>query len=601
MFFGGFTSRCGGGQRPEGTEFAADHLWSGAATPIRLLEGPDGNPMAVLGLCGAADTELAGLAGSPLPDDVTWRWPGTYAVMERRTDRTVLHTDPAGAVPLYAMRVAGGWAWSSSSRALASLTGAAVDPERVAAFVALSHVPPLGARSFFAGVELLPPGCRIELHDDGGPLSCTAVWRPDPVPGDPARRLRLALQSSVRARTVVDPDVSADLSGGLDSSTLALLAAAARTDGGRVNAVTVHPVGDLGGADLRYARLVAARDPRISHHLLPLGADLRPYTDITAVPPTDEPAPSTLARARLEHQLLWMKSEFGCRTHMTGDGGDSVLFVPPGHLADLWRHRRWTRAMRDAAGWARLRHTPVVPLLRDARALTGTNRAKALAALARTLEPGTDPGGSGPGNVSWFPPVPVPPWITPAGRAFLSAALRRAAAETDPLPGLDIGPRALVDEIREVARTAAADAQLAAVHGITMHNPFLDPTVVNAVLRTELRIRPPLHDYKPVLRRAMRRVLPPELAARTTKGSFAADHYGGMRANLPALTALTEGHLAGLGLIDPGLLRAHLATGAAGIPMPLAPIEQALTAEAWLHAIHRAPTPVWIRQGAPHA
>lgn len=124
---------------------------------------------------------------------------------------------------------------------------------------------------------------------------------------------------------------------------------------------------------------------------------------------------------------------------------------------------------------------------------------------------------------------------------------------------------------------------------------------MNAVLRTELRARPPLHDYKPVLRRALRRVLPPELAARSTKGSFSADHYGGMRANLPALAALTEGHLAGLGLIDPGLLRAHLTNGAAGIPMPLAPIEQALTAEAWLHAIHRAPTPVWIRQGAPRA
>ncbi|MFI9462641.1 albusnodin/ikarugamycin family macrolactam cyclase [Streptomyces xiamenensis] len=601
MFFGGFTVGCSDGLRPHGTEYAdaARSVWSDPMM-VRAVGGADGGTVMVLGRCGASEAELGTVAGGQLPEDVTWRWPGTYTVVEHRAEGVVLHTDPAGAVPLYTAEFGGGWAWSSSARALAALTGAALSAERLAVSVFASYVPAAGARSFFTGVRLLAPGSRVWLPSDGGTPRCTTVWRPDPVPGDPARRFRVVLQAAVEYRTVLDPEVSCDLSGGLDSSTLALLAAAARPAEGHLNGVTVHPDDDTSGADLHYARLAAARDPRIAHHLLSLGTEQLPYTDITAVPATDEPAPSTLARARLEYQLDWMKSEFGTRTHMTGDGGDSVLFVPPVHLADLLRHRRWARAVSEATGWARLRHTAVLPLLNDARRLAGVSRADAFADLAHTVEDAGHPAGEDRGDVTWVPQLPMPPWITEKARSLLAGELRRAAAEADALPGLDLGPRVLVDEIRELARTAAADAQLADQQGVELHNPFLDAHVVDAVLRTELRSRPPLYAYKPVLRRAMCRVLPPQLAARTTKGSFNTAHYTGMRANLPALTDLTEGHLAGLGIIEPGLLRTHLAQGAAGVPMPLAAIEQFLTTEAWLHALHRAPALVWTREENAH-
>lgn len=547
--------------------------------------------MTVLGWCGAADAELRTLAGRPLPEDVAWRWSGAYAVVEHRGDRTVVHTDPAGAMPLYATRHERGWAWSSSARALAELTGAAVDPVRVAVSVFLPHVPAaVAGRTFFVGVQQLPPGARIELAPSQE-LRCTTVWRPDPVPGPAHHRLRTALEEAVRLRVAADPDLTCDLSGGLDSSTLALLAATAGPGDGALNAVTIHPDGQTNGADLTYARLAAAHHPRLAHHLLPLRAEHLPYTDITAVPVTDEPAPSTLTRARLEGQLRWMRDRFGSRTHLTGDGGDSILFLPPAHLADLLRHRHYRRAAAEAAGWARLRHRPVMPLLRDARTLTRTSRARALTDLATTLEDRALLAGQG--DVRWFPTLPLPIWATVEAVRLLSDTVHQTADADDPLPGLDIATRILVDEVREVARTAAADAQLAAACGIELHNPFLDPRVVDAVLRTELRARPPVHAYKPVLAQAMDAVLPAALTARTTKGSFNADHYTGLRANLSVLTHLADGRLAALGLVDPNLLRAHLAQAAAGIPMSLATLEQALAAEAWLHALGRTPI-TWL-------
>jgi asparagine synthase (glutamine-hydrolysing) len=90
-------------------------------------------------------------------------------------------------------------------------------------------------------------------------------------------------------------------------------------------------------------------------------------------------------------------------------------------------------------------------------------------------------------------------------------------------------------------------------------------------------------------------LLAPETSARTTKGSFEADHYTGLRANLAELSELADGRVAALGLLHPGRFRGHLARAAAGLPMPLATLEQAVAVEAWLTAHHRDPAPAWTR------
>ena len=277
-------------------------------------------------------------------------------------------------------------------------------------------------------------------------------------------------------------------------------------------------------------------------------------------------------------------SEAGSRLHLTGDGGDTVLGVPPAHLADLLRGGRVRRAMSEALGLARLRLQPLTPLLRDAAALARTSRSDALAALAPTVACAA---GHRPRvkDVAWFSLPPVPGWARPEALRLVADSALAAAEAPDPLPGPDIAVRTLVDAVRETARTAAADAAIAAEAGIDLHAPFLDGHVVDAVLRTPLEHRPPVHAYKPTLRRAMSRLCCRRaLAARTTKDDANSDHHAGMRANLPDLLDLADGRLAQLGLVDPACLRRHLREAAAGISIELAPLEQALAAEAWLAA-----------------
>ncbi|MFB8286358.1 albusnodin/ikarugamycin family macrolactam cyclase [Kitasatospora purpeofusca] len=598
MFYGGFSSAVAPHPRPAGAAPVApgSPSWRLGNGPVRILStSAKDHRIFLIGRCGADDAELSQHIASDPASDIAWRWPGTYAVIEETAQGVIVYADPAASLPVYATLWNGCWAWSTSARLLAALTRATIDTERLACAVFLPSVPALAnTRSFFVGVQQLPPGARIELPATGAPLRITTCWRPAPVQRPlPHVRLREALERAVAVRTTADPALSCDLSGGLDSTSIAVIAAAALPPERRLDAVTVHPEGQIDGADLRHARLAAARYPdRITHRLLPLTDLHLPYSSITDIPATNEPAPSTLTLARFAGQLNWLRQDLGVRTHLTGDGGDSILFQPPIHFADLIRHRRFSRAGGEAFGWARLRHTTVGPLLRDAARAGRTDRRRALTSLADSVGRSDR---DDHGRVTWFPLVPFPTWGTPRAARLLVNAAQSAACVTDSLDGLDFSVQVLVDEVREVARTAAADAEVAAAHGVELHNPFLDPLVINAVLTTPLDLRPPLYAYKPLLAQAMASLLPPETARRSTKGSFNADHYTGLRTNLLQLSAMADGHLAGLGLVHPGRLRGHLRLAAAGLSTSIAPLEQALAAEAWLTAHHRDPVPDWTR------
>lgn len=94
-------------------------------------------------------------------------------------------------------------------------------------------------------------------------------------------------------------------------------------------------------------------------------------------------------------------------------------------------------------------------------------------------------------------------------------------------------------------------------------------------------------------------LLPPAIATRTTKGSFDADHYRGLRANLPAVLDLAGGRLAELGLVDARRLRAALQRGAAGLPAPFGLLEPAIAIEVWLRSLSGAPLGRWATAPAP--
>lgn len=205
MIFGGSGSPLRPRCRPEGSRHLTSRrrTWTLGAVPIRSVTSADGRrQVLILGHCGATDTDLRLLRSTALPEDVTWRWPGAYTVIEESEESVVVHTDPASACTVYLVGHAGGWVWCSSARALASLVGAAVDTERLACSILLPSLPALAAgRSFFTGIEQLAPGSRVVLPTDGSSPRTATVWRPDPdASRSPVEQLRTALYKAPGSR-----------------------------------------------------------------------------------------------------------------------------------------------------------------------------------------------------------------------------------------------------------------------------------------------------------------------------------------------------------------------------------------------------------------
>lgn len=553
-WFGGYVGRPGdtGWPRPPGARMlwvGRFPVWCAGSWPDGEVRVVHGSPhVAVIGPCAAADLAFAardahGLAAAHA---------GSYIVIQAAPEELRVFTDLGFAWPVYLARYAGGIVWGSSARMLAGLTGTRPDPAWLAAALIDPAAAVHGARSPFEAITVSPPGSRVCLRPGRSPdvrPAAPVARRPRPAAMAGVQR---ALDDGIAVRIRAASHPSSDLSG-LDSGSLCVLAARHVRPPARLTAVTVHPVGRDQGGDIDCAR--AAIEPGMAdRQLLPLGPGHLPGTALDQVPATDEPAPSAVTWARLAAELALLAG-LGSDCHLTGDGGDTLFHPGPGYLADLARSGRVLRLAAHAQGWARLQKGSPWPLL--AQAIRGPAR-----------------------------PVPAA-WLT-------KRAIEMAGH--DPGRGNDRDQWTLL-EIQAVGRTARADAQLAEVFGITLHNPFTDSAVIAAALSVPAWERGDPWHYKPLLTGALDGLLPPQLAARTTKGTFDADHHRGMRANLPALLDFADGHLAALGLIDPRQLRTAIRNAAAGLPTPFGLLEPVLAAESWLRAVATAPAEAWTSGG----
>ncbi|MFT2017374.1 albusnodin/ikarugamycin family macrolactam cyclase [Streptomyces sp. 796.1] len=550
---------CAPGAQFAGTPVGAQLLWREPALwvcgnwhsqHVRTLER-DGARIAVLGPCSATDDDVGCALTASDVAAVARTWSGSHTVV-RLTGRGHLEVlaDAAAASPLYLVNTPSGSVWGSSSFALSALVGGRVDLAWLAAYLRDKHSPAPG-RSAWTGVTPVPPGHMLTLGAETGP-SAVPWW-------SPARRssheastaLRRALSEGIRVRVEGVP-ATADLAG-MDSTTVTLLA----TQYGPITGVTLHPAGITSGGDMQYAQALSA--PGLTHEPFPLSTQHLPFTvaDVP-LPVTDEPAPSTAVWSMFSDQLGTMVTA-GSRSHLTGDGGDNLFSPAPAHLANLARRGHWARMLGDAMHWARLRRQSPRPLI--AAALRGN-----------ALRIGR-------------PDFGHPKWLT--------ASVPEMSAPT----GSDAA-KALVAELRVVARSAYAEIQLADACGLALHNPYFDGAVLDAVVSAPIEQRYSACQYKPMLADTFADLLPDAHRARAAKGLMVGDFHLGIRRNLRRVLGLADGRLAALGIVDPVPLRATVHAAALGAETIWPPLLSVLAAEAWLEAIEHTPGVEWT-QTAP--
>lgn len=466
------------------------------------------------------------------------RLPGSYWVLAQHGTTAFVCGDVSGFRSIFYTVCGQHTVWSTSARQLAVRHGAGPDLAMVAAHLAAGpeHWP---ASSVYHGIRAVPGGSGLLLDGARHEVVDVSGIEPSATLPEGAEAFGRTLSEAVRWRMSAAGHVAgADVSGGLDSSSLAILAAA----GGEVRAVTYSDP-HTSGEDLGFARRVA-QHIGVPLHVGEGNDDHLPFGWSPSQPATDQPAAASLTTAQ---HYLYLRPAAGLPVHFTGNGGDVVLDSSSAAWVGMVQNGDRRAAHREVTGWARARNRAPRDLWRAVTHTAGTGYAAALTDAAAALEKGR-PGGNRPGVWSWCHVGACGSWLTGEGRARVADLLRRAAQDSLPV-------RADLAEQQIALRLNGADARntapLAASWGIRPVHPYLDNQVVRAAFAIRPAERHGITAFKPLLAASLPD-LPPWLTGRRSKGSFTRQLTAGMRRHEPELARLIRtSALVTSGLLDP--------------------------------------------------
>ena len=254
------------------------------------------------------------------------------ALWDRRRRRLLLARDRFGIKPLYVASTPGGLAFSSELRPLLALgADATVDIQALADFLSFGYVP--GEATGLAGIRALPPG-HVLTWEEGKTAEAPFVTV------EPKRALDLeaTIEEAVRVHLRSDVPLAVLLSGGLDSSLIASLAAQADATELRTFAVGF---GDAAFDELDHAREVAraiGSDHR-EVHVRPSAADDLPAIVASLEEPLADPSAIPL-------WYVCRAAAAEVKVALAGEGGDEVF---GGYSRYAWdRYAAWLSRLPTA-------------------------------------------------------------------------------------------------------------------------------------------------------------------------------------------------------------------------------------------------------------
>lgn len=171
-----------------------------------------------------------------LGDDAWVRLHGMFAVAlyDRKKGELTLARDRSGMKPLFYAQGAGGFTFASEIRSLRQhpLFRSELNPQAIADYLSLQFVP--RPQTVYREISSLPPAGVLKVK--GSQTRLSSFWRLDLDAGqrswtrqDAAEKTRHALEAAVRRHLISDVPLGVLLSGGLDSSGIAALAARMNT------------------------------------------------------------------------------------------------------------------------------------------------------------------------------------------------------------------------------------------------------------------------------------------------------------------------------------------------------------------------------------
>jgi asparagine synthase (glutamine-hydrolysing) len=467
-----------------------------------------------------------------------------FVVWEADTRTLIAARDTFGVKPLYYATPSPGVV-TFSSRAELLAQGDDYNIEFLAAWV--SYCPPDPATTVYPRVSALP-AASVLRYEHGLPRT-VCYWNARDVQAQEARLGSEADQIDAVRHLLIEAVTNcvtdgrgtwAHLSGGLDSSSVVSTAQWLASTGvlGHGLGGTVSFIDPLGtAADERlYSDAVAARYG-ITSVLIPHQLD---RWGVLADPPCfDQPCVCSYSVADRDRRVADVVTAAGGSTLLTGSGGDNLFlgtmfffadWVAHGRITDAVREMRHRAALGRVSFWDLAYQNVVMPLLPD----WARRRA------SRRLESS------------------VPPWVD-------AGLVRRY--QLDKRVGSGFVYSGPVGSQYEFALASAVDA-IPSILGagvdqdvLDVRHPYLHRPLVEFALHlpATMCVRP--YARKWVLRESMRGILPETVRTRVGKGNAGGLTVHSLMRERPFITALLNDSMLGaLGVIDPKLLRAELAT-----------------------------------------
>lgn len=289
-----------------------------------------------------------------------------FSLWEPSTRTLLLARDAFGTRPLYYHANPDGISWSSDLGSLLDLAAVPIEVDREYVASYLNSAPDL-ERTAYRHINAVRPGFGLIARN--GHIEQREFWRPDvkreiryPSDSDYEEQFLELFRDAVRCRLRSDRPVWAELSGGLDSSSIVCMAdqiiASGNAQASRLETVSYVYDNSPASDERRFIAQIEAQRGRAGHHFHEDESVGRFFNlNFAAIH-----RPNPIYRFTARHDWVRMRmQQTGSRVLLSGIAGDNLLWsgaeVSP-ELADLLvqlklpsLHRRvrlWSRATRDS-------------------------------------------------------------------------------------------------------------------------------------------------------------------------------------------------------------------------------------------------------------
>jgi asparagine synthase (glutamine-hydrolysing) len=496
---------------------------------------------------------------------------GDWAISIFSDDRqeVVLARDFIGARPLFYRVDDRHVAWSTVLEPLVLVENGVPRPSQPYVAGWLSSFPRSGLTPY-EHVLSVPPSSTVRIRS--GRLTVSNYWDLDPTQTigyrtdrDYEEHFRCTLREAVRRRIVSTKPVLAELSGGIDSSSIVCIADSLLADGEslapRIDTVTYYDSAEPNWDELPYAQSVEQSRGRSGSHI-DIGPHSFEHSDRRSnrfrVIPT-----SPYARSSAADSFSQLLKNRGYRAVLSGLGGDEILGgvpTPLPELADLLVGLEPARFFRQSVRWAFAKRKPIVTLWS--------------ALLWQFL-----PQGQG---VSHLPSAQLT-WLTKEFAARCERDLRvpfRRTKVTGSRPSFQANLFA-VDSCRSQLSCTALESNPV----YEWRYPLLDRDLVSfcASVPREQMVRP--HERRSLMRRALADIVPWEILQRRRKAYVSRALVAIVSADFARLRSGGSFLAEELGIVDCKKLEHAVQNAEQGRAVATVPLLRTLALEDWLRSL----------------